>query len=82
MGTQQRTTQDPKQDPQHQGTSQVGTHGNAAATEGQPQTWDRATDRQTDDETRQMRQGDRTDPATPSGTTPLERDVPLKNQQR
>ncbi len=77
MGT-QRT----KQDPQHQGTSQVGTHGNPAATDGQPEAWDRASDRQTDDETRQMRQGDRTDPAMPPGTNPLERDLPRKNQKR
>ena len=77
MGT-QRTTQDP----QHQGTSQVGTHGNAAATDGQPEAWDRAAERHTDDETRQMRQGDRTVAAMPPGTSPLERDLPLKNQKR
>ena len=83
MGRQQppQTRQDPSsaKDPQHQGTTQVGTHGNPSAT--------RPQDQPVDASTREMRQGDRTDPAMPSGTTPLEREgrpgnQPPKNQQR
>ena len=69
--TKQRQTKD-QQDQQH-GTSQVGTHGNAAADHGQG--W-------SDPETRAKQQGDRTDPAMPSGTTPLERERTPSNQQR
>jgi hypothetical protein len=74
MGTpnaKQRETKD-RQDEQR-GTSQVGTHGNAAADHGQGLS---------DPETRAKQQGDRTDPATPSGTTPLERERTPSNQQR
>ena len=68
-------TQDPKpQDPQHQGTTQVGTHANADAT--------REDEASVDPGTREMRQGDRTDPPMPSGTTPLERDERPISQQR
>jgi len=63
-----------RQDPQHQGTTQVGTHGNEDAA--------RKDDAAVDPATREMRQGDRTDPAMPSGTTPLERDQRPINQQR
>jgi hypothetical protein len=69
--TKQRETEE-LQD-QQRGTSQVGTHGNAAADHGQGLS---------DPETRARQQGDRTDPAMPSGTTPLERDLPPINQQR
>jgi len=74
MGTQdtkQRETKE-RQDEQR-GTSQVGTHGNAAADHGQSLS---------DPETRAKTQGDRTDPAMPSGTTPLERERTPSNQQR
>jgi hypothetical protein len=82
MGTQQtqkpqtKDQQDPRyqQDPQHQGTTQVGTHGNDDA-------WRQNQD-QTDPAQREMRQGDRTDPAMPEGTKPLERDQRPINQQR
>ena len=83
MGTQQqpqtRQDQTTPKDPQHQGTTQVGTHGNQSG--GRPQ------DDRVDPSTREMRQGDRTDPAMPSGTTPLEREQrpgnqPPQNQQR
>ena len=77
MGTQQTQkpqTKDQRQDPQHQGTTQVGTHGNDDA-------WRQSQD-QTDPATREMRQGERTDPAMPSGTKPLERDQRPINQQR
>ena len=76
MGTHQKDRQDQTtgKDPQHQGTSQVGTHANPEAT--------RPTDQPVDPATREMRQGDRTDPAMPQGTTPLERDQRPINQQR
>jgi len=63
--TKQRPTQEEQRlQDQQRGTTQVGTHGNAAADHGQG--W-------SDPETRARSQGDRTDPAMPSGTTPLER---------
>lgn len=71
--TKQRQSKDQDQQDQRRGTTQVGTHGNAAADHGQGLS---------DPETRAKQQGDRTDPAMPSGTTPLERDVPPINQQR
>ena len=58
---------------QQRGTTQVGTHGNAAADHGQGLS---------DPETRAKQQGDRTDPAMPSGTTPIERERTPSNQQR
>jgi hypothetical protein len=70
----QDTTDSKRQDPQHQGTTQVGTHGNDDA-------W-RKDQEQTDPVTREMRQGERTDPPMPQGTTPLERDQRPINQQR
>ena len=64
--TKQRPTQEEQRlKEQQRGTTQVGTHGNAAADHGQG--W-------SDPETRARSQGDRTDPAMPSGTTPLERE--------
>ena len=81
MGRQQHTRDDRStwNDPQHQGTTQVGTHGNQDAT--------RPQDERVDPSTREMQQGDRTDPAMPSGTTPLDREQrpgnqPPMNQQR
>ena len=43
---------------------------------------DQAVQDRTDPETRAKQQGDRTDKAMPSGTTPLERDQRPINQQR
>jgi hypothetical protein len=74
MGTKDKT-QTPNQDrmAQDRGTSQVGTHTNADAA--QDRTWQ-------DPATRAKQQGDRTDKAMPSGTTPLERDQRPLNEQR
>jgi len=70
MGTHDTTPQDP----QHPGTTQVGTHANADAA--------RKDETAVDPLTRERRQGDQTDPPMPSGTTPLERDQRPINQQR
>ena len=73
MGTHDTKQRQTKDQPQQQPTTQVGTHGNDAADHGQG--W-------SDPETRAKQQGDRTDPAMPSGTTPLERERTPSNQQR
>jgi hypothetical protein len=74
MGTKDKTqTKNQERMAQDRGTPQVGTHGNAKAA--QDRTWD-------DPATRAEQQGDRTDKAMPSGTTPLERDQRPINQQR
>ncbi len=73
MGTHETKPRQTKDQQDQHGTSQVGTHGNAAADHGQG--W-------SDPETRARSQGDRTDPAMPSGTTPLERERTPSNQQR
>ena len=87
MGRQQHTRDDQSTwtDPQHQGTTQVGTHGNQSGLTGQES--GRPQDERVDPSTREMRQGDRTDRAMPSGTTPLDREqrpgnTPPMNQQR
>ena len=84
MGTQQKTPQSTQktqqpiqgQDPMR-GTSQVGTHANQGGSQDprQEQAWQ-------DPATRAKQQGDRTDKAMPSGTTPLERDQRPLNEQR
>jgi hypothetical protein len=84
MGTQQKTQQPTQKTHQSNqtkdqmgGTSQVGTHANPAGTQDprQDQAWQ-------DPATRAKQQGDRTDKAMPSGTTPLERDQRPLNEQR
>ena len=45
-------------------------------------TWDPDGPRDWEQGTTDLEQGDMTRPAQPDGTTPLERDMPLKNQKR
>jgi len=87
VGDQQKQKQTTTSGPRETGANQVGTHGSTKTSQGgwndrSPQERAGQGDTEMDRERTEMTQGDRTDPAQPSGTTPLERDQRPINQQR
>ena len=85
--TKQTTKQTTTTGPTDTGVSQVGTHGSTTTSQGgwndrSPQERADQAGKPVDRDRSEMTQGDRTDPAMPSGTTPLERDQRPINQQR